>query len=165
MIGDIVLKAGGNQDVVLKAIGSDTRVGGKFLKWGHGFGGPCLPRDNRALCFFSNSIDIKHIIGETTDQSNKKHLEYLFEYITSKNVENKPLLFNSVVYKQGTHILEESQKLELANLCADSGVSVFIHDDMKVLTELKERYGNKFTYLEQLFDISSLYFNINQYIS
>lgn len=42
MVGDIVKKAGGNPDTVLSAIGSDSRVGNKFLKHGYGFGGPCL---------------------------------------------------------------------------------------------------------------------------
>jgi len=164
MIGDIVIKAGGNQDVVLKAIGSDTRVGGKFLKWGHGFGGPCLPRDNRALCYFSESIAIKHTIGETTDMSNKKHLHYLFEFIKSKNTESKPVFFNSIVYKKNTYILEESQKLELAILCADCGLSVVIYDDMKVINELKEKYENKFTYVDNTYNVLE-YFNVNEYIS
>jgi UDPglucose 6-dehydrogenase len=163
MIGDIVLKAGGNADVVLKAIGSDTRVGGKFLKWGHGFGGPCLPRDNRALCYFSESIAIKHTIGETTDQSNKKHLDYLFEFIKTKNTDSKPVFFNSVVYKKNTYILEESQKLELAKLCADSGLTVAIYDDEKVINELKTNYGSTFIYADSNFDASE-YFNVDNYI-
>lgn len=165
MIGDIVLKAGGNQHSVLKAIGSDSRVGGKFLRWGHGFGGPCLPRDNRALCFFSDSINIKHTIGETTDQSNKKHLQYLFEYIVSKNVDNKSIFFNSVVYKKNTYILEESQQLELALTCANSGLPVVVYDDIKIIDELKNKYGDKLIYLESLIgNESSIYFNVNEYI-
>lgn len=166
MIGDIVLKAGANQDIVLKAIGSDTRVGQKFLKWGHGFGGPCLPRDNRALCHFSESIGINHTIGETTDQSNKRHLQNILEYITTKNVEKRPIFFDSIVYKKGTHILEESQKLELALLCAENGNRVLIHDDKYVIKQLMDRYGDKFTYLHTLNEAEiSLYFNINTYIS
>jgi nucleotide sugar dehydrogenase len=166
MIGDIVLKAGGDQSVVLKAIGSDTRVGGKFLKWGHGFGGPCLPRDNRALSYFSNSIHINHAIGETTDQSNKKHLSYLFDFIVSKNTNNKPVYFSSVVYKKNTYMLEESQTLELALLCQNRGLQVILHDSLPVLKELETKYGNAFTYVEQLVgNESTLYFDVNSYIN
>ena len=166
MIGDIVLKAGGDQSVVLKAIGSDTRVGGKFLKWGHGFGGPCLPRDNRALSYFSNSIDINHEIGETTDQSNKKHLSYLFSYIVSKNKDNKPIFFNSVVYKKNTYMIEESQALELALVCQNRGLEVIIHDSMLVLKELQTKYGSTFTYIDHLVGNEyMIYFDINSYIS
>jgi nucleotide sugar dehydrogenase len=162
MIGDIVVKAGGNPDSVLQAIGSDSRVGKKFLKWGHGFGGPCLPRDNRALCFFADTVGIEHIIGETTDESNKRHLTQLFDYIQLKNKDKKPLLFNSVVYKQGTHILEESQKLELAILCAQAGLSVNIYDSEPVLIQLKAKFGAKFNYL---YTLEGEYFDVNSYIA
>ena len=162
MIGDIVVKAGGNSESVLQAIGSDSRVGKKFLKWGHGFGGPCLPRDNRALCFFADTLGIEHIIGQTTDESNRRHLTELYEYIQLKNTDKKPLLFNSVVYKEGTHILEESQKLELAILCADSGLSVNIYDSETVVRQLKAKFGDKFNYLSAL---QGEYFDVNSYIA
>ena len=166
MIGDIVLKAGGNPAIVLNAIGSDTRVGNKFLKWGHGFGGPCLPRDNRALSYFSKTIHIDHEIGETTDQSNKKHLKYLLDYIVSLNKDNKPILFNSVVYKEGTHILEESQKLELALLCRNTGLDVFIYDNPIIIHKLKNIYGGTFKYLDELTDGHiKIYFSIDAYIN
>ena len=161
MIGDIVVKAGGNPDSVLKAIGSDSRVGNKFLKWGHGFGGPCLPRDNRALCFFADTVGIEHIIGQTTDESNRRHLTQLFDYIKLNNKDEKPLLFNSVVYKEGTHILEESQKLELALLCAGAGLSVNIYDSEAVIMQLKVKFGDKFNYLST---IQGEYFHVNSYI-
>jgi UDPglucose 6-dehydrogenase len=165
MIGDIVLKAGGNQDLVLQAIGADTRVGKKFLKWGHGFGGPCLPRDNRALCFFANTIGIENIIGRTTDESNRRHLSQLFEYIQLKNTDKKPVLFNSIVYKEGTNILEESQKLELAILCVNSGISVTIHESSTILENLMSKYGNIFIYIDTLKGlIISDYFCIDSYI-
>jgi len=164
MIGDIVLKADCNQNVVLNAIGADTRVGRKFLKWGHGFGGPCLPRDNRALCYFSNSLNIAHTIGETTDKSNQTHLKYLLEYIMRMNVDNKPIYFDSIVYKNGTHIIEESQRLELAKLCVESGLVVQIYDNKKVLDELVKIYGDKFTYIYELTGNESALFDVNSYI-
>lgn len=162
MIGDIVVKAGGNPDSVLQAVGSDSRVGKKFLKWGHGFGGPCLPRDNRALCFFANTVGIEHIIGKTTDESNKRHLIQLFDNIQLNNKDKKPLLFNSIVYKEGTHILEESQKLELALLCADRGLSVNIYDSEPVIRQLKAKFGDKFNYLSST---EGEYFDVNSYIA
>ena len=166
MIGDIVVKAGGNPSIVLNAIGSDTRVGNKFLKWGHGFGGPCLPRDNRALSYFSKTIHIDHEIGETTDQSNKKHLKYLLDYIVSLNKDNRPILFNSVVYKEGTNILEESQKLELALLCRNTGLDVSIYDNPIIINQLKSIYGGTFKYLDQLTDEQIKgYFNVDAYIN
>jgi UDPglucose 6-dehydrogenase len=41
MVGDIVKSVGGNPDTVLQAIGSDSRIGNKYLRYGYGYGGPC----------------------------------------------------------------------------------------------------------------------------
>ena len=47
---------GGDVDVVSDAIGSDTRIGRKYLTGGLGFGGPCFPRDNVALGFLCEHV-------------------------------------------------------------------------------------------------------------
>ncbi len=132
-IGDIVNRVGGNPSNVLKAIGSDTRVGHKFLRWGHGFGGPCLPRDNRALCYFADSIGFKHRIGETTDYVNKLHIDEVIKYIVEQNKDGKPFYFDSIVYKKGTMLLEESQQLLLARKLVERGYKVIVHDIPEVL--------------------------------
>lgn len=164
-IGNIVLTAGGDPNAVLNAIGSDTRVGNKFLKWGYGFGGPCLPRDNRALNFFADQIGQRNRIGEITDVSNKLHIDSLVDYVSKINTTNLPVLFTSVVYKKGTHILEESQKLALAVKLADKGLSVTIHDDIKILNDLKIKYMDKFQYIDTLPTNYELqYFDVNQRI-
>ncbi|MDP1881197.1 MAG: hypothetical protein Q8K60_09695, partial [Parachlamydiaceae bacterium] len=58
MVGDVLLKSGFNPEDVLNAIGSDSRVGNKYLKWGYGFGGPCFPRDNRAFAIYAEQIGV-----------------------------------------------------------------------------------------------------------
>ena len=162
LIGDIVIKSGGNPEHVLTAIGHDTRVGKKFLKWGYGFGGPCLPRDNRALCHFSKTIGIQHEIGEVVDKSNKLHLLNIIDNIKNMNIENKPIFFDSIVYKKDTNILEESQKLALAIGLADMGYAVFVHDNKDILQKIQEQQY-KFTICEILpANYETDYFNINK---
>ena len=56
-IGDLCVSADAEYDKVLEAIGSDSRVGNKYFKYGFGYGGPCFPRDNRALGIFSKDMD------------------------------------------------------------------------------------------------------------
>lgn len=164
-IGDLVVKAGGNPQRVLNAVGSDSRVGKKFLGWGHGFGGPCLPRDNRALCYFSKTIACRNKIGEVTDEINIDHLKNLLDYIVSINTEKKPLFFNGVVYKKNTTILEESQQLELAKEAVKVGMKVVIHDSESVIKSLESLYGDKFTYLYEMSgNEKTLYLDLNTYI-
>lgn len=164
-IGDLVVKVGGDPKKVLNAVGSDSRIGRKFLRWGHGFGGPCLPRDNRALCYFSKVISCRNKIGEVTDEINVDHLYNLVDYIKSINTDNKPLFFNSVVYKKNTTILEESQQLELAKEAVKSGMKVYIHDTESVLRSLESLYGDKFFYIYQLSgNESDVYLDLNKYI-
>jgi nucleotide sugar dehydrogenase len=165
-IGDIVNKTGGNPQVVLSAIGADSRIGKKFLRWGHGFGGPCLPRDNKALCYFSNKVGIKNKIGEASDAINIDHLQNLVEYILLENKENKPFFFDSVVYKKNTTILEESQQLELAKEIQKRGMKVYIHDSENVLKSLECLFGEKFNYIYKLTnDEDKKFFVVNNHIN
>jgi UDPglucose 6-dehydrogenase len=164
-IGDIVLRAGGEPSVVLSAIGSDSRVGKKFLRWGHGFGGPCLPRDNRALCAYADSLDFKHRIGMTTDEVNKLHVENVADYVIAKNTAGLPYYFDSVVYKRGTTILEESQQLLLAANLAARGAAVFIHDLPEVRAQLEKTHPGTFRLLNAPLVDTASYFGVSQFIN
>jgi nucleotide sugar dehydrogenase len=165
-IGDIVNKVGGNPQTVLSAIGCDSRIGKKFLRWGHGFGGPCLPRDNKALCFFSNQLGIKNKIGEASDAINIDHLQNLTEYLLSVNKQNKPYFFDSVVYKRNTTILEESQQLELAKVIQKKGMKVYIHDSENILKSLECLFGENFNYIYELTgNEENMFFCVNKYIN
>jgi hypothetical protein len=59
---------------------------------------------------------------------------------------NKMVTIRGVSYKEGSVILEESQKLKFAIGLVDMGYSVMIEDRAEVIRELRQKYGNKFTY-------------------
>jgi len=142
MIGDIVDKAGGNPDAVLSAIGSDTRVGQKCLKYGFGYGGPCLPRDNRALAVYAKKNGMSAKINEATDFCNLEHLDFLVKKSSNKN----EIILDTVTYKPESTMLTESQKLQFAIKLAQSGVCVTIKERESVINVLKENFGEIFTY-------------------
>lgn len=58
---------GGDVDIVTDALGSDERIGHKYLKGALGYGGPCFPRDNVALGFIARALGSKANLAETTD--------------------------------------------------------------------------------------------------
>ena len=116
-------------DSVLEAIGNDSRIGKKYLKFGFGFGGPCFPRDNRAFASYAKKVGVEFNIGQTTDDFNNEHSKFLFSYFTKKNKNNLPFVFPSVAYKKGTDIIQESQQYRLCLDLLDAGHKVHVLDD------------------------------------
>src|SRR6476620_1234720 len=62
---------GGDVDLVSDAIGSDTRIGRKYLTGGLGFGGPCFPRDNVALSFIAGAVGARADLSTTSARLNR----------------------------------------------------------------------------------------------
>ena len=131
MIGQVLSKSNLDKEIdsVLNAIGSDTRIGNKYLRFGFGFGGPCFPRDNRAFAAYAKRVGVEHNIGTTTDNYNDTHAAFLKDWAIKKNVTGCPFLFDYVAYKPGTNILEESQQYRLCVDLLDVGYKVYCLDD------------------------------------
>ena len=117
-------------DSVLEAIGNDSRIGKKYLKFGFGFGGPCFPRDNRAFASYAQKVGVEHNIGTTTDNFNDAHATFLKDYFDKHNVNNLPFCFEYIAYKPETDILTESQQYKLCLDLLDLGYKVYVLDDL-----------------------------------
>lgn len=147
MIGDIADKTkNANKDEILAAVGNDKRVGSLCLKPGYGFGGPCFPRDNRALGSYAELIGINPVIPQATDSSNKLHAQYMINQLLNEN--RQSYTFEHVTYKDGCKvpIIEESQKLVVAKAVAEAGKKVTIIDSEPVITEVQKKFGTLFDY-------------------
>ncbi|OWY19291.1 UDP-glucose/GDP-mannose dehydrogenase family protein [Sphingobacteriales bacterium UPWRP_1] len=145
-IGDLALKAGAEPDKILAAIGSDSRIGSKYLKYGFGYGGPCFPRDNRALGKFADEQGYEMLISKATDEVNKRHLQFQTQAWLQQYPEAEQIVFDHVTYKKGSVILEESQQLALAVQLAKAGRKVLVKDVPAVIEQVKALYGNLFLY-------------------
>lgn len=146
MVGDIVLHAGGDPSVVLSAIGDDTRIGNKYLGYGYGYGGPCFPRDNRALAIFAKELEIDALISLASDKSNEKHLQYQLDYYEQNNDKSKQICFDTVTYKPESTMIVESQQLAYAVGLAKRGFDVLVRERESVIDEIKSIYGNLLKY-------------------
>ena len=131
MIGEVLAlsKLDGEIDTVLNAIGSDSRIGNKYLNFGFGFGGPCFPRDNRAFAAHAKSVGVQHNIGFTVDEFNEEHAEFIKEYFMHKNKKHLPFAFKYLTYKPGIDILTESQQYRLCVDLLNEGYHVYCMDD------------------------------------
>ena len=129
-------------------MGADSRIGGKCLLPGYGFGGPCFPRDNRALGGYAESVGIRPLISIATDEYNVIHAERMAERKLAEDVEE--YTFTDVAYKPKcpVPIIEESQKLAVAARVAEAGKKVIIRDRDFILDMVRSEYGNLFEYEE-----------------
>ena len=146
MVGQVMALSGMEEEIpiVLGAIGDDSRIGRKYLNFGFGFGGPCLPRDNRAFAACAKQLGLDYNLGDTTDNFNEEHANFIKDHLVYKNVDNLPFYFDYVSYKKGTDILTESQQYRLCVDLLDDGYTVYINDNdaiMDMITkDLYEKY-------------------------
>lgn len=137
MVGDIVKSSGGEPSKVLKAISTDSRVGSKCMEYGFGFGGPCFPRDNKALLKFATNLGIKAEISRASDISNKDHLDFMVKEVLSGEVK-QPVEIPYLSYKKDSYLIDCSQQLEFARILKNLGVKINILENRKeVLDQVK----------------------------
>ena len=166
MVGEVMTMAGLEDEIetVLNAIGNDSRVGNKYLKYGYGFGGPCLPRDNRSFAAFAKKLGLTYNLGETTDNFNYEHSKFLKNYFISKNKEGLPFYFSYISYKKGTDILTESQQYILCQDLLDQGYTVYVDDIDSIIKQvekyLTEFYGDNIKFGKPPEDIKTIAINL-----
>jgi UDPglucose 6-dehydrogenase len=147
MVGDICDRTpGADKLAVCLAIGADSRVGRKYIRPGYAFGGPCFPRDNRALGVYAESVGIQPLVSIATDQYNKLHTEKMIADLLAQNKDQ--YTFTYVAYKDNCEvpIIEESAKLMIAAGLAKKGKKVHIRDIKEIVDAVKAEYGRAFTY-------------------
>jgi len=121
---------GADVDVITQAIGLDKRIGHRYLKAGLGYGGPCFPRDNKALAYIAKMIGTKALIAETTDQTNLNVLQRLTDLVKSKAMSSEKIGILGLTYKPDSPVLEESQGFLLAKNLLEQGYDVLVYDPL-----------------------------------
>jgi nucleotide sugar dehydrogenase len=143
-IGDLATKAGGDPDKILSAIGSDSRIGNKYLRYGFGFGGPCFPRDNRALGKFGELEGYPLRLSNATDVVNDEHFQFQLNQYLNESSAQEEIVFSGVAYKKGTSQITESQQLRLAVALAQAGRKVRIIEIQEVINQVNGLYPGMF---------------------
>ena len=167
MLGDVLQKSGCGDEItsVLGAIGCDSRIGKRYLNYGLGYGGPCLPRDNRAFAHFAKKVGLEYNLGYVTDGFNNEHALTVVDYWENVNKEIKPFFFEYISYKKGTDIITESQQYRLCLDLLDRGFKVYIQNDRRVTSQvsdyLNEKYGDRVRFVDNKFNITEDFFIVN----
>jgi len=145
---------GANVDIVTDAMGEDKRIGIKYLKGGLGYGGPCFPRDNRALNYVANNLGIEHILASSTDITNKKHLDFISGKIIEYAKPGDKIAVLGLSYKPNTNVIEESQSIEIVKKLISAGFDVSVYDP-EAMRNAEKVFGNTVKYTTSLDEIIS----------
>jgi UDPglucose 6-dehydrogenase len=115
-------------NVVTGALGLDTRIGAKYLKGAVSYGGPCFPRDNRALAALAARVGASSGLAEATDIFNRAQIKSLAEIVKSHRSESDAIGILGLTYKPNTDVVEESFGLLLAQELSSANLPVIVYD-------------------------------------
>lgn len=144
---------GASVDEVERAVGSDSRIGPKFLRGGLGFGGPCLPRDARALSALCRQLEITSQIPDAVSNFNASIPGELVRLIAREVPRDSAVGLLGLAYRPGTAITDESQACQLTVELCDAGYDVFVHDPLVRVANCAEFAASQ---LHECEDISAL---------
>jgi UDPglucose 6-dehydrogenase len=108
------------------------RMGRRFFKGAVPYGGPCWPRDNRALAVFMDAVGVPSLMPRTIDQINAEHAQYLLRKVLSATKAGETVGLLGLSYKPGTPVIECSFGVDLASWLAEEGRRVIGWDPLAV---------------------------------
>ncbi len=121
---------GGDVDVVTAALGTDSRIGRKYLRGALGFGGPCFPRDNAALVYIASTLGTRADLPATTDRGNRARADAVAAAVVDALPPGATVAVLGLAYKPFSDVVEESQGLRVAERLSDAGLRVVACDPL-----------------------------------
>jgi UDPglucose 6-dehydrogenase len=134
---------GADVDVVSQAVGSDSRIGAKYLRGAIGYGGPCFPRDNVAFAALARTLGARAELAEATDSINQYQVERVMGAVLARLPEGGTVGILGLSYKPDTSVVEQSQGVALASRLLDAGRPVIAYDP-KALATAQDVIGRTF---------------------
>jgi UDPglucose 6-dehydrogenase len=119
---------GANVDVVTKAIGLDSRIGGKYLKGSISYGGPCFPRDNLALAHLAHQRGAPGDIAEATHRFNSSQVSWLADMVQRNAAPGETIGILGLTYKPDTDVVEQAAGLLLTQELAARNIPTVVFD-------------------------------------
>ncbi|MFW9928675.1 MAG: UDP-glucose dehydrogenase family protein [Candidatus Thorarchaeota archaeon] len=136
---------GGNAELITKTLGLDKRISPKFLNAGLGYGGPCFPRDDRALIALANSLNCQAFLSEASSKVNTRQYNLAIERITSiPDIKNITVL--GVSFKPNVPYITESQAFQIAKNLAEKGKYLLTLFDPQAMDEVKRELKTNIRY-------------------
>ena len=156
-IANLCEKVGANVDSVRIGIGSDGRIGKRFLFAGIGYGGSCFPKDVLALHQTSLENDYPFSMLKSVMEVNAKQKVTIVEKIKShfnNDLKGKKIALWGLAFKPDTDDIREAPALEIINQLLKEGVSISAYDP-EAMKNVQNLIGDKITYGKNAYEILS----------
>jgi UDPglucose 6-dehydrogenase len=147
-------KLNADVDMVRRGIGSDERIGKRFLFPGIGYGGSCFPKDVQALVKSSTDVGYDfRILNAVMDinEKQKLHLVPKIKKYFKNNLKGKKFALWGLAFKPNTDDIREAPALYIIDALVAEGASVSVFDP-EAMNNVKALIGNKVTYAENQYD-------------
>ncbi|HEU5164474.1 MAG TPA: UDP-glucose/GDP-mannose dehydrogenase family protein [Chitinophagaceae bacterium] len=145
---------GADVDMVRRGIGSDDRIGKRFLFPGIGYGGSCFPKDVQALVRSASDIKYDFRILDAVMEVNEKQKVYLIPRIKkyfNNNVTGKKIALWGLAFKPNTDDIREAPALYLIEELLKAGASVVAFDP-EAMKNVRDVVGDKISFTENQYD-------------
>jgi UDPglucose 6-dehydrogenase len=147
-----------NVDHVRLGVGSDKRLGNRFLFPGVGYGGSCFPKDIRALIDIGKKSNIDMQILKAIDKvnNNQKHIisNKIFDYYKTKNLLDRKFSIWGLSFKPNTNDMREAASITIINDLLNSGAKISVFDP-QAMNEAKTIFGTSINYAKDMYTCCS----------
>lgn len=145
---------GADVDMVRKGIGSDDRIGRRFLFPGIGYGGSCFPKDVQALAKSSTEVNYNFKILDAVmevNETQKLHLIPKIKAYFNNDLQGKKIALWGLAFKPNTDDIREAPALYIIDALLAAGATVATFDP-EAMNNVKQLVGDKITFVDSQYD-------------
>nr|WP_288281164.1 UDP-glucose/GDP-mannose dehydrogenase family protein [uncultured Prevotella sp.] len=154
-IANLCERVGADVNMVRAGIGSDTRIGRKFLYAGCGYGGSCFPKDVKALIKTADQNGYSMEVLKAVERVNEKQKSVLFDKLQKayqgEDLKGKTIAMWGLSFKPETDDMRESTALVMIDKLLAAGCRIRVYDPI-AMDECRRRIGDKVTYCRDMYD-------------
>ncbi len=153
-IANLCELVGADVNMVRKGIGSDSRIGSKFLYPGCGYGGSCFPKDVKALIKTAEKKGYTMSVLKAVEEVNERQKTILFEKLMKcfdGEIKGRQIAMWGVAFKPETDDMREAPALVLIDKIVAAGGIVKVYDPV-AMDECRRRMGDKVIYAKDMYD-------------
>ncbi len=154
-IANLCELVGADVNMVRKGIGTDSRIGNKFLYPGCGYGGSCFPKDVKALIRTAENNGYNMRVLKAVEEVNEKQKELLFDKLYryyQGSLVGKNIAIWGVAFKPETDDMREATALVIIEKLLSAGCNIRVYDPV-AMDECRRRVGERVVYASDMYDV------------